>query len=66
MERLVTSGTKFKWLIFAGTKCLFKPRKKDILSGHNGIQNISNYDFNTFLENLEKELKNQLDVTLYQ
>jgi len=36
------------------------------LSRHNEIQNSSNYGYNNYLENLEKELQNQLAITLYQ
>ncbi|GAU42748.1 hypothetical protein TSUD_77850 [Trifolium subterraneum] len=44
---------------------IFK-RKKEILGRLQGIQNSSNYGYSTFLENLKKELQDQLDVTLYQ
>ncbi|CAJ2644330.1 unnamed protein product [Trifolium pratense] len=44
---------------------IFK-RKKEILDRLNGIQNSSNYGHSIFLENLEKELQDQLVVTLYQ
>ncbi|KAK2356470.1 hypothetical protein QL285_093800 [Trifolium repens] len=44
---------------------IFK-RKKEILGRLQGIQNSSNYGYSTFLENLEKELQDQLVVTLYQ
>ncbi|XP_045791653.1 uncharacterized protein LOC123886374 [Trifolium pratense] len=43
---------------------IFK-RKKEILARLNGIQNSSNYGYSTFLEKLEKELQDQLAVTLY-
>ncbi|GAU49878.1 hypothetical protein TSUD_408170 [Trifolium subterraneum] len=44
---------------------IFK-RKKKILDRLDGIQNSSNYGHSIFLENLEKELQDQLAVTLYQ
>jgi len=44
---------------------IFK-RKNEILGRLNGIQNSSNYGYSTFLEKLEKELQDQLVITLYQ
>ncbi|CAJ2652742.1 unnamed protein product [Trifolium pratense] len=44
---------------------IFK-RKGELLSRLNGIQKSSNYGYSIFLENLEKELQDQLVVTLYQ
>ncbi|GAU41583.1 hypothetical protein TSUD_271920 [Trifolium subterraneum] len=39
---------------------------EELLSRLNGIQKSSNYGYSIFLENLEKELQDQLAVTLYQ
>jgi len=44
---------------------IFK-RKKELLARLNGIQNSPNYGYSNFLESLEKDLQNQLVVTLYQ
>ena len=44
---------------------IFK-RKRELLARLNGIQNSPNYGYSNFLENLEKELQEQLAMTLYQ
>ncbi|GAU24370.1 hypothetical protein TSUD_390790 [Trifolium subterraneum] len=44
---------------------IFK-RKKELLARINGIQNSHNYGYSNFLENLEKQLQEQLAITLYQ
>ncbi|PNX89210.1 hypothetical protein L195_g045327, partial [Trifolium pratense] len=44
---------------------IFK-RKKELLTRLNGIQKSSSYGYSTFLDNLEKELQEQLAITLYQ
>lgn len=44
---------------------IFK-RKKELLARLNDIQNSPSYDYSNFLESLEKDLQNQLAVTLYQ
>jgi hypothetical protein len=44
---------------------IFK-RKKELLSRLNGIQNSPHYGYNEFLDKLEKDLQEQLAVTLYQ
>jgi len=44
---------------------IFK-RKRELLARLNGIQNSPNYGYSNFLENIEKELQEQLAMTLYQ
>jgi hypothetical protein len=44
---------------------IFK-RKKELLSRLNGIQNSPHYGYSEFLDKLEKDLQEQLAVTLYQ
>jgi len=41
-------------------------RKKEVLARLNGIQNSQNYGYSHFLEELEKDLQEQLAITLYQ
>ena len=44
---------------------IFK-RKKELLARLNGIQNSPHYGYSNFLDSLEKDLQDQLDITLYQ
>jgi len=41
-------------------------RKKELLARLNGIQNNLHYGYSNFLESLEKDLQEQLEITLYQ